>query len=80
MSIHDDIMMQMQFLQGPKKCNAAVVLDTLSPDDKDALTFAKKSGLMSVRALYQVVNKNGVAVGETAFKEHMAERCSCDRS
>jgi len=56
-------------------CKAGAWLDTLDDDDRDAFTTWPGS----MARLFKVCVRAGYTGGLTSVKDHVQERCACDR-
>lgn len=77
----------------PRKCKLALLVESLSPDDELAFKYAMERSLEEAAQqrplneriftgqwLTDVLNKNGYRVSSTVVRDHLAGKCTCDRS
>ena len=72
-------------VQSRKGCKFAHLLNSMTDEDFEATKYAlglcqTQSDDYSANWLTKVLNDNDFAIGKTSVNDHIAGRCSCERS
>ncbi len=76
MSFADDVSDHERQSRKPNPCKTGIWITGLNDRDRDAFRdFLARGG--SAADLHKLAIKNGCEAGETQFRRHCRERCSC---
>ena len=85
MSIAGAVKAKEEEVQATKGCKFFKITQAMPIGDQEATAYAvtlcrQQSSAYSAHWLTNVLNVNGYQIGKTAVTDHIAGRCSCERS